>query len=92
MDMNVSLVASRFDAELTSAEVIDKQITAIEEACRSEINGLIVSFPAASTVNAVKGCAEKGIPVVIINTGPDLAVDGGYHYIGQVSDANVCTT
>jgi ABC-type sugar transport system substrate-binding protein len=92
MDMNVSLGASRFDAELTSAEVIEKQITAIEEACRSEIDGLIVSFPDASTVDAVKGCTEKGIPVVVINAGPDLAVDGGYHYIGQVSDANVCTT
>ena len=92
MDMNVSLVASLFDAELTSAEVIEKQITAIEEACRSEIDGLIVSFPAASTVDAVKGCTENGIPVVVINAGPHLAVDNGYHYTGQVSDANVCTT
>lgn len=83
-DMNINLSATRFDVNLTSEEVIAAQTALVEDACDSDIDGLIVTFPAESVLVAANKCVENKIPVIDVNAGPDLALANEYQYVGQV--------
>ncbi|KAL3904955.1 MAG: hypothetical protein SGILL_009870, partial [Bacillariaceae sp.] len=82
-DFGVTFETTRFDPEASDSDVISEQIVTIEAACQEDIDGLIVSFPSADVADAVEACTERGIPVIDINAGPEIAGVTGYQYLGQ---------
>jgi ABC-type sugar transport system substrate-binding protein len=81
-DFGITLETRRFDPEFLDSDVIEEQILSIQDACNQDIDGLIVSFPSVDVIEAVANCTTKGIPVIGVNAGPDLAANSGYKYVG----------
>ena len=59
-------------------------IDRIRHLCEVEkVNGIFVSLPSPTIIDALNVCREAGIPAIVFNAGIDTAKANGYLFIGQ---------
>ncbi|KAL3772361.1 hypothetical protein ACHAW5_010363 [Stephanodiscus triporus] len=91
-DVNVNLTHSSAteNAGLDNDAIFERMSSEIEELCgggggggKATVDGVLVTLPDPSVLEALETCDENGIPVVAFNAGIDLAKSAGYLFFGQ---------
>lgn len=71
-------------AESDESSVEDYMVDRIRYLCGEEkVNGIFVSLPSPTIIDALNACREAGIPAIVFNAGIDTAKANGYLFIGQ---------
>ncbi|KAL3924129.1 MAG: hypothetical protein SGILL_001238 [Bacillariaceae sp.] len=87
-DMNVQLDLERFTASESDEALHQEMSTRIKTLCDSMVDGLFVSIPSSTVVDAVEYCLNLNIPVIGVNSGVEFADKLGLmHYVGQLEVA-----
>jgi simple sugar transport system substrate-binding protein len=84
-DMGVDLDLERLEPRVSNDLVYNAMATKIKAVCQRGVDGLFVSIPSDLVVQAIQECLNKGINVISINAGAELAKQLGLvHHIGQL--------
>ena len=71
-------------SESDEASVEEYMIGRIQYLCEeAKVNGIFVSLPSPTIIDALNGCREAGIPSSVFNAGIETAKANGYLFIGQ---------
>ncbi|CAB9527689.1 Periplasmic binding proteins and sugar binding domain of LacI family [Seminavis robusta] len=83
-DFGVLLELDRMEPD--TADVLHTRMAnQIERLCQEGVDGIFVTIPSETVLDAIKGCQQLNVPVVSINAGPDFSRDLGLqHHLGMV--------
>ena len=85
LDMGIVLDLDRFEPEDTDELLHKAMANKIEQVCDAGVDGLFVTIPSDLVVESIQGCLDKGVNVLSINAGAEIAEEMGLiHHIGQL--------
>ena len=87
-DMGINLLYAPITdltlAESDESSVEEYMVDRIQYLCEEEkVNGIFVSLPSPTIIDALNGCREAGIPAIVFNAGIETAKANEYLFIGQ---------
>lgn len=85
MDVGIDLELERMERQETNAIVFAKMAARIESLCQSGVDGIFVTIPDDTVLDAIRLCQSLSIPVVSVNAGADKSQELGLmHHVGQM--------
>lgn len=84
-DFGIQLKMPRFEPQGNDTVVHEMMAEQIVAFCKEGVDGIFVTLPSATVLDAVKICQNMGVPIMSINSGADYATDLGLlGHIGQL--------
>jgi simple sugar transport system substrate-binding protein len=84
-DFGVELQLDRFDPEDSPETLHSKMAAKIASLCEANVDGLFLTIPSDTVVEAIRECQRLNVPIISINAGPDTSAQLGLRaHIGQI--------